>query len=828
MSVNKAGVVPAAEGVNTDWDKAQLEIGQYSVAENVRVSGPGFKMRPGLVRHHTTDFGTVLSMFSYKKGEKFYAQLNSGDVHEATNAPPATTTGAFKTMVLDASGLNNESTGTIYPGSWSTFRDNILFSQGNIQHTLKPAINGKPRKVIFKNNTVVARILEGGTDITDDVTDPGSTKTAELLTFTVANEDALYICTELPALDFYFDISNVPAGTKTMSFSFHSGDAFVPQTTGITDGTLAWAQDGTYATTMAGRATDGVERPTVMFGQSGYWYRFKLGSDDATPDVSFNSITYNGAFRLLENVMESMPDFIIEAQVETAAGEYETYAASTVTISELAAGDYIHFATYAPAWALYVNVGATPNTTASTAIAGLDVWTGIAYTAVTDKEDDTNGLANSGYISWDRSAPTPKKSAMNNNKNHMYWYRIKFDKAISTGVILSLQALFYWDINEFGRTGNVSTVWKDRGIYTFSRLDRDLYVSKKYRMNVLNGSDYATLTPGDGRYNRVTAMLPFYNELMVFQKEEGSMGGCITLFEGYSPETFGKLVLSTRLGSFSQQSVCIVDASTDTTRTTDVTQTQVAFISKYGIFFTDGRTIRRISGPIDDLFDPQNSNYINSNPGSGHWIEYDRASNCLRLGIQTIASTTGTPDSYPVFHLDGNYWTFDAYPLQSITAFCEVSAVSGYIDSIQYVAAKDTVSTVDLIYRATGGIDYDEEPDGTKQPIEMKLRPEFSNGGNYLEIKEFTIRTSAQEDHTMTKTIYENGVLDSSETETYTMEAADTNGTVFRKRILENMQLNSHFSVHISIKNLAIPASWGTGPVIYDFIHHINTIPNID
>ncbi|GAG13991.1 unnamed protein product, partial [marine sediment metagenome] len=95
MAVNKTAVSPAAQGVNTDWDKAQLGIGRYSVAENVRVHGPGFKMRPGLVRHNTTDFGTVLSLFSYKKGVKLYAQLDDGDVYEATNSPPATTTGAF-------------------------------------------------------------------------------------------------------------------------------------------------------------------------------------------------------------------------------------------------------------------------------------------------------------------------------------------------------------------------------------------------------------------------------------------------------------------------------------------------------------------------------------------------------------------------------------------------------------------------------------------------------------------------------------------------------------------------------------------------------------
>jgi len=827
MAINKVGVIPVAAGVNTDWDKAQLGLGQYSIAENVRVHGPGFKMRPGLVRHNTTDFGTCLSLFSYKKGVKFYAQLDSGDVHEATNAPPATTTGAFGTLVLDESGLNDSSTGTILPGSWSTFRDNILFSQGKIQHTIKPAVDGKPSKIVFLNATSITRLLEGGTDITNDVTDPGSTATSASLVFTVANEDALYICTDFPASSFTFDLESTVTGTGSFTFQFNDGDGWDSQTTGLTDGTSGWTVDGTFIATMAGRATDGTERPTVMFGRSGYWYRFKLGSTNATETVTFNSIKYNGDFTIIQNVMEELPDYIIEAQVESGS-QYETYAASSVNLGGLVAAEYIYVSVPRMAWAIYFEVGDGPNTTAGTDVSAIETWTGQAWEAVTGVEDGTNGLFNTGYMSWNRTSKAPKQRAWQKNKNYSYWYRIKFDEALAAGTIASISALYFHDINELGRAGKVSTMWKNRGCYTFSKLDRDIYVSKINRINIVNGGDYGILTPGDGRYNPVTAMLPFYNELMVFQKEEGSLGGCLTLFEGYSPETFGKLVLSTRLGTFSQQSACIVDASTDTTRTTDVTQTQVAFISKFGIFFTDGRTIHRISGDIDDIFDPEKSGYIDSNPGSGHWISYDRAGNCLRLGIQTIASTTGTPDIYPVFHLDGNYWTFDSFPLVSITAFAEVSAVSGDVDSLQYVAAKDTVSTVDLIYKCTGGIDYDENPAGVKSAITMKLRPEFSSGGNYLEIEEFTIRTEAKANYTLTKKIYENGVLDTSETETYDMDSHDTSGVVFRERILENMQLNSQFGIELTFANTAAIAAWGSGPVLYDFIHNVKNVPSVD
>jgi hypothetical protein len=138
------------------------------------------------------------------------------------------------------------------------------------------------------------------------------------------------------------------------------------------------------------------------------------------------------------------------------------------------------------------------------------------------------------------------------------------------------------------------------------------------------------------------------------------------------------------------------------------------------------------------------------------------------------------------------------------------------------------VNAVDLIYRCVGGIDYDETAAGVKLAMEGKIRSEFNFGGNYLEIKELTLRASAMTDYTLTKKVYENGVLDTSETETFDMEASDTNGVTFRERMLESVQLNSQFGVELSFKNTADPASWGAGPVLYDYIYHIVATPSID
>jgi hypothetical protein len=613
--------------------------------------------------------------------------------------------------------------------------------------------------------------------------------------------------------------------TKSLDFFFFDGDDWVEQTTGVTDGTSGFDSDGTFAATMAGRATDGDELPTVMFGRAGYWYKFTRAATTAIESITFKSLTYEGDFRPLENVMDDLPTYAVECQVEQAAGtSWETYSASYVVVNSLAIGDYVYIATTGKPFALYLDPGSTPNANASTITAVEVLSVDGAWDAAANVEDGTSGLKNPGFITWDRSSVDQQEGSWNGSLNHMYWTRFKVaTAAVSATVALSISALFHYDIADLGEAGRVSTTWKDRALFTFSKFGRDIYVSKKYRPNTLNGSDYGILTPGDGRYHDVTAMIPFYNELMVFQREEGTLGGCITLFEGYTPDTFGRLVLSTRLGTFSAQSVCIIDGAVQTTRTTDVTQTQVAFISKYGVFMTDGRTIQLISGPIQNYFDPADANYIDTSFDAGdlpHWIAYDRQSNCLRLGIRTQTSTNDAPNLFPVFHLDTGEWTFDSYPNHAITAFTEVTAGSGTVDSLQYCAALDTDSTTDLIYRCVPDQDYDEMGDGTKDAIIGKLVIEFNNGGNILDIKEVTMRATDNDDYTLTKKIYENGILDSDENETFTMSADGTELT-YRERILGNMQLNHHFSVSLEWENTADPASWGTGPIIYDFIHDI-------
>jgi len=822
--INTSGVSPAAGGVNTYHKKPTLEVGGYSELENVRLHGNAIELRGGLTPHNTTaEASGINSLFSYKCDRNgalsFLAQLTDGDVLVADEHPPALGTD-FGDIVMDYSALQGNSDGTILPASWAKNDDTVLHSNGGTQHIAWPGPVAEPIGVFWKTSSAaLERVLEGGVDYTTVLTDGENGGETPTLTYTIANNDGLYICTPFKATQFIIDMGTVVAdGTTTAKIQYFDGDDFGDATTG-TDGTSGLQQDGTFTITAPSD-----EVPTYMFGMSGYWYRLYLSAGDATETVRFKEITYTSDWQVIENVMDTYDYPIIEAAVEdSAAGVYRTYASSVIDLSSLVAGDYVYIASPSQIWAFSVGVGAQPNTTASSDISAVEQWTNSGgWAAVSGLEDGTNGLFNSGTVSWIRS--DSDKRAFNGSTNHVYWYRFKLDQACSSSVIISIMAIAFYDIADYGSTGLISTSWKDRGVFSFGKFPRDLYVSKKGRPNILNGDDFAILSPGDGRRNPTVAAVSFHNELMVWQKEEGTQGGCLTIFEGYSPSTYGKLILSTKLGTFSQKSVCVMDGALLTTRTDETVQTLAFFISHYGVFMTDGRVCKLISGPIQNYFDPSYSECITRGQENKMWIGIDSSKKVLRMGLVSGSGATDT-NIYPVYDLQSGLWSFDTFPTGSSgtgiypSCFAEVEGGSGDLFSLQYVGDK-----YGRVYRSNNFITYDEAV-STEVYITGKSRAEFSNGANLLDFRELSLRAGANSDYTLTKKIYENGTIDASLTETFTMEDEDS-GDTFRERILERDNLTFHLSIELSW----VDSEEGGDPApdLYDFVYDFGAEPKKD
>jgi hypothetical protein len=821
-ALNRSGVAPAAGGAQSYYDKPTLPLGGYSNLENVRLHGTALEMRGGLTPHNqTAEASAISNLYSYRCDRSgvlsFFAQLSDGDVLEADEKPP-TTAGAndFGDVVMDYTARSGESTASPFTGSFSKIDDTLLHSNGGMQHLIWPGPDAAPRACYWQNSAATpVRVNDGGIDYTNTLTDNQSSSSTTTLTYTIANYDGLYICCDFKANAFTLDLATVADGTTTAKVQSFNGTGFVDATTG-TDGTSGLQQDGTITFTAAAG-----EVPTFMFGQSGYWYRLYLSAGDATETVSFVEVSYTGDWQPLTNVMDFYDYDVIEVAVEgETAAEFRTYAASTVDVSGMTSGTYVYIATTDPVWALFIDPGSAPNTTASTDISAVELWTNASgWSAVSGLEDGTSGISKSGVVSWIRE--DYDKRSFNGSVNHLYWLRFKCDDDMSDSVTFGITAQSFFEISDFGETGRVSMSWKDRGVYTFGKFPRDLYVSRKGRPNILNGDDFAILSPGDGRRNPVVAMANFHNELMVWQQEQGTGGGCLTIFEGYSPSTFGKLVISTKFGTFSPKSVCVTDGSLLTTRRDETVQMIAFFISHYGVFMCDGRVVKLISEDIQNYFEPSYAECITRGQEDKMWIGFDSSKMVLRLGLVSGSGAT-SPNIFPVYDLMSGTWSFDTFPTGATgtgiypTCFAEVEANSGDSFSLQYLG-----DIYGRVYKSDNSITYDKAST-SEVYITSKSRAEFSNGGNLLDFRELTLRASANSDYTLTKKIYINGNLDTNATETFTM-SDDDSGDTYRERILAREYTEFQLSIELS---------WVDGeeggdpaPSMYDFIYDIGAEP---
>jgi hypothetical protein len=819
FSINKSGVAPAAGGMNTFIRKPQLALGGYSEVENLRMIGPGFELRGGLTPHNqTAEPSGIKSLYSYKSDKsgvrKFFAQLDDGDVLLADEAPPASTVNDFGDVVMDLSALKGNADGTLVAGSWSELSDNLLHSNGEMQHLVWTGEEQHPRAVFWKaSSAAIVRIMEGGKDYTLLLTDNENSGDTGSITTTIANKDGLWICCDFPASQINIDMGSIVAdGSTTLKVQYYDGDDMADATTG-SDGTNGLQQDGTITFTKGTAEYD-----TWMFGTSGYWYRLYLSAGDATETISFKEITYEGDWQALTNVMDQFDEFIIESAVEGSSSEFRTYAATAIDLSGLVSGDYLYFATVSPCWAVRMDVGALPSTTAGTPT--IQGYRAGSWETVSNAEDGTAGMLHSGWMSWERKDNYWDKRAFNNSNSHMYWWRISFAATLSESVGVTITYLTNHDLNTgLGATGLVSTSWKGRGCYTFGKFPRDIYVSRRDRPNILNGTDFSILQPGDGRRNPVVAATPFHNELMVWQKEEGSDGGCLTLFEGYSPSTYGRLVLSTRLGTFSQKTIAILDGALISTRRDDVTQTLVFFLSHYGIFMTDGRSVKMISDKIQNYFDPSYAECITRGQEDKMWVGIDTAKKVLRVGLVSGTGQTKC-NIFLVYDLITGEWMSDTFPTGASGTgihphcFREVEASSGDVYSLQYLG-----DAYGRVYRSNNLVSYDQ---AAASPIFItsKTRAEFSNGGNLIDFRELTLRAGSNSDYTLTKKIYENGSLDADETESFTMED-DESGDTYRERMLQRNHEIFHLSIELTMQDTE--AGGDPPPDLYDYIYNIGS-----
>jgi len=745
---------------------------------------PGFEKRTGCRKLHTTADGTneVVTLFQFSKGRvverHFYAQMGDGDILEATANPPGVTTGAFGSEVFSGS------SGQV-PASWSLINDAMLFSNGVDQHQIYPGSDQYVKRVVvFVSAAAIPTIPDLGSDFTEQATD-GLATTAVVLDSlgTLAEYDCVFIRTDIPATSLKFTVS-LPNGTASVANVHYWNGAWTD--TAMADGTIAPAgttlgQSGSMSWTLK---TD--EIPHYMYNECGFWYRLSLASGALDVEVEVSSIQYNTTWQGIQNVWDGIPTLPVEISFfDQSATTYLTYGAAQVIADLATASDIIYFNSPDPIVGFYIDVGATPNVTAATTINAVNYFNGAAFTAVSNLYDGTDGLSKSGWVTFGRQAAVQPRQ-FNDSRYYSYWYSFTVDKTLSADVQFSIEIMPYFKISEFGYEGLCNCTWKDRMLYVFSRFPTDICVTSKHRPMVLNGYDYTILDrPGDGRANRVICMKKIYNELLVWQEEKGVEGGCLTLYQGYSPETFGKLVLSTRYGTFNAKTAVVVDGIRMGINMVEDPPVSVAFfLSHYGVFMCDGKTVECISDQknsnIQNYFDPKSSVCIRDGYENKMWLIYDSSENCIRIGLVSGSSAT-VANVFPVYDIQDRSWSFDILT-QPFSCVANTEAASGAVTAVQVAGG-----TADgLVYQSNYGTN------DVTTAIDAFATMEIDAGGKHFVLDEITLRMKAQTgDCTLTPSL--DGIAQTAKT--LSMAAGITNQVSRRHKTKLNL-----ISEHISLK----------------------------
>lgn len=780
--------VPLRGGAVTVREKGLLRPGTFSMVQNVRAMHPGFRKRKGQRALHTTADSTnqAMSAYQFKKTrvtENLYlVQMSDGDILSLTTVPPGVTTGAM------GSELWSGTTAPI-PASWSNLNDMLVVSNGVDQHQLYPGSGSYPDKFIVYTTgasdiTGLKGILEDGIDFSEEVSDAQSTTYAEISNLDDKDAgDGIFICTPVPAKSFTFTIS-AANGTadRVLSLYYWRNTSVWQEVSGFSDGTTSgttcFAQTGTMTWT---EPTDIQER--LLFGKVGYWYLLVIDANTIDAEVKISAVTYDASFHSMKVHWDGVPQLApIVLVYDGTADLYSSYSGASVDLDSLDASGAVYVLSADPIEGIYLDCGETPDADAQT-IESVSYWSGSAWTGLTVLSDGSNGNTNPGWVTINRpSSVPPQPRAMKTSKVWGYWYQIVFTDNVAADVTCQIYTMPYYDIHDWGYVGQCSCAWKERMLYTFTdKFQEYVYITPADMPQVLVSEDAGVIQVGDGRPHKVTAIKTFFNNVLVWQEEKGSAGGCVTMLQGYDQPTFGKLVLSTKLGTFSQKSVDVVENVYTSTATDEELKTVAFFLSRIGVVACDGNAFSVISDDIQNYFDiNESTTCIRHGYESQMWLKHDPIDHVLRIGLVCGASAT-TPNVFPVYDLIDKCWYFDVRA-QELSFWENVDSGSGNYPITQIGGGVDD----GILYQVNYGTA------DVSTAIETYITAEIPGYGEYLDLLWMSLTCKAQTG-TITVTPYKNGIAE-------TAISLDSAAEVATQEVKRNMLSVNYVDQHLALK----------------------------
>lgn len=811
--------IPFAGGVDLAHESSALPNGGLSQDQNFRPRRPGKESRLGQAKHHTLtetawitetayvlfDFvapttengfqyectvagtadvgeptwpttvgdtvsdGTVtwtcrsrqiISLYGFSKSEiseqHLFAQYDNGNVKLATDNPPNITTGDFGSSVLAA--RSNP-----WPASWAKFRDMLIYTDGVDMGQIYTGQNMKPVVFnVYKGTGPIPDIPEEGADYTQEMIDGLNLTRADLGDLdTLANDNALFVGFDAPVNKITINVPNANGNTSVATLAYRKNDSTWADAS-ATDGTIlsgaSLGQSGSFTWSLP---TD--EVPHYAFGRSCFIYRIIFSAAlDSVVDVSSITGENTEGFQDIQNVWSGiMPDATMAVVQDTSASTFATYSSQSILCGDLVGGashDYIYISSPDRLFGIYLNVEGTPNTTASTAIDEVATWTGEAFVALSSLSTNTGG-AKTGFITWQRNSNT-RRLNFNGTVEHAYWYRIRFNQTLSSSLAWKISTLPYFDMNEIYPVMQAACAWDNRMWYSFN--DNILYGTDILKPMTLNGDNLVVVEAAKHSKNKAICMKRFYQFMLVWGEEKGEEGGYFSVVQpGATASGYAAQVMSEKIGIMNSKcAVTIEDAYMADFNTDRPLMKGVFFLSRNGVYKSNGGSLKNISGPINNYFDPTRSECIRRGFEKEHFLSWDSVYGIIRLGLVS-GSSAEVPNKFFIFDTTSNTWHEDVLG-QPLSSIAEIDAASGVIPVVQCGGGQDG-----YVYRLNTG-DSD-----VATAIDKSLKIELDGEGHTIRLKGMAILMKAQTAGNIIVEIFRKGQSAADLTKTLAMQNAN-------------------------------------------------------
>lgn len=430
-----------------------------------------------------------------------------------------------------------------------------------------------------------------------------------------AASDVYYVCSPEIAESITLDIVtvNTTDATTCKVYSWVAG-AWAERSAGFSDGTLAssktHAQDGTISWTR--NSTDTMR---VLGGIMGYWYKVEpqaaltdgvtIASATVVRDATAMSNKWNGVYEWVHGCR--FYDHSETEYVECLGLIGNESQSQYVDLASAATDDYLYIKVAEPATLFGFGVVTDDQNTSDAQVDLIEYWNGNAWTTVGTLTDTTldggadSSFSQSGSIAWNAAAITPHKRTFQGDEVPGYWYRVSWDAAL--GADCAVYMIVYAPFPEVLPTYDGCVEFKGRLlVWGDPEFPNRLRYSALAKPDCLSGSDSGYTRPfGDEK--KILCAKRFYNELIVWKEDS------IFLLEGHSPDTFGILQISDRIGLASPKSAQVIQLGSPTMHKDEPLSIAI-WQEVDGVYLHDGRKPKKVSMPVDHYFNTEYSTAI--------------------------------------------------------------------------------------------------------------------------------------------------------------------------------------------------------------------------